>query len=79
MEMKPVKKKKRVGSKKMGCLAKMTLKHITVYPQYELYVESDWRKKKMVRERIQMRFICIITLIKNFPVDREPSEGSLGC
>ncbi|EEB14892.1 hypothetical protein Phum_PHUM625810 [Pediculus humanus corporis] len=43
-ELKP--KKKRVGSKKMGCLAKMTIKHITVYPDYKLEVESDWRKKK---------------------------------
>lgn len=48
-EVKQLKKKKKVGSKKMGCLAKMTIKHITVYPQYELDVESDWRKKKKVK------------------------------
>lgn len=49
IDFKEIKKKKRVGSKKMGCLAKMTIKHITVYPDYKLDVESDWRKKKKVR------------------------------
>lgn len=34
----------------MGCLAKMTIKHITVYPDYKLDMESDWRKKKKVWE-----------------------------
>lgn len=52
-EPKPVKKKKKVGSKKMGCLAKMTIKHITVYPEYELDVESDWRKKKKLIENLR--------------------------
>ncbi|KAK6618983.1 hypothetical protein RUM43_009590 [Polyplax serrata] len=52
-DLKQTKKKKRVGSKKMGCLAKMTIKHITVYPDYKLDMESDWRKKKKLIENLR--------------------------
>jgi len=37
-----------VTSKKLGCLAKMSLKKIVVYPDYPVECNKDWRNKKKV-------------------------------
>lgn len=42
------KKPRNFVSKKIGCLAKMTLKKVTVYPDYVLDAIKNWKKKKQV-------------------------------